>query len=172
MMGWTTSERWHHVNIFYRKIPYTKDQFFHQYTALSKNETHHAFLESGRGGRYSFAGIQPAAIAVSTEEGLLFNENGQEVLVKGNPIHALVSIINERHVSKQPDLPDFQGGAVGWISYDYVRFIEQLPELAVDDIQLPDVFFLFFNKFTFFQNRHLCFSIILTAVQARAPPVL
>lgn len=152
MMGWTTSERWHHVNIFYRKTPYTKEQFFHQYTALSKQEKHHAFLESGRGGRYSFAGIQPGAIAVSTEEGLLFNENGQEVLVKGNPIHALVSIINERHVSKQPDLPDFQGGAVGWISYDYVRFIEQLPELAVDDIQLPDVFFLFFNKWAAFDH--------------------
>ncbi|WP_046179387.1 anthranilate synthase component I family protein [Domibacillus tundrae] len=140
------------MNIFYQKTNYTKEQFFHQYTALSKNEMHHAFLESGRGGRYSFAGIKPAATAVSSEEGLLLNENGKEVLLKGNPIHALVSILNKRHVPKHSDLPDFQGGAIGWISYDYVRFIELLPETAVNDLGLPDVCFLFFNEWAAFDH--------------------
>lgn len=141
------------MNIFYQKINYTKDQFFHQYTALSKNETHHAFLESGRGGRYSFAGIRPAAIAFSTAEGLVLKENGGEEVLKGNPIHALVSILNKRHVSKQPELPDFQGGAIGWISYDYVRFIELLPEVSINDIELPDVCFLFFNEWAAFDHK-------------------
>ncbi|WP_082087887.1 aminodeoxychorismate synthase component I [Domibacillus indicus] len=148
----TTLKGRHPVNIFYRKTNYTKEQFFHQYTVLSANETHHVFLESGRGGRYSFAGITPAATALSNEEGLLFTQDGVEEQIKGNPIHALVSILNKRHMPKQPGLPDFQGGAIGWISYDYVRFIEELPDTAEDDMKLPDVCFLFFNEWAAFDH--------------------
>ncbi|WP_082193977.1 anthranilate synthase component I family protein [Bacillus sp. 37MA] len=145
-------ERWHHVNIFYRKTTYNKDQFFTQYTVLTKNEPHHALLESGRGGRYSFAGMKPSAIATSTTEGLLLQEKGQEKLFKGNPLHMLIQLLNERNISKRDDLPDFQGGAVGWISYDYVRFIEVLPRVAKQDIDLPDVQFLLFDEWAAFDH--------------------
>ncbi|WP_425429441.1 aminodeoxychorismate synthase, component I [Domibacillus antri] len=140
------------MNIFYRKTSYDKDQFFTQYTVLTKNETHHALLESGRGGRYSFAGIHPSAIAVSTPDGLLLQEKGQELLLKGNPLHQLVQLLNERKMPQQDDLPDFQGGAIGWISYDYVRFIELLPETAKKDIDLPDVQFLLFDEWAAFDH--------------------
>ncbi|OMP68076.1 aminodeoxychorismate synthase, component I [Domibacillus epiphyticus] len=140
------------MNIFYRKTSYDKDQFFNQYTALTKNETHHALLESGRGGRYSFAGIHPSAIASSTDEGLLLQEKGKEKIYKGNPLHQLIRILDERKIPKREDLPDFQGGAVGWISYDYVRFIESLPETAIEDIGIPDIQFLLFEKWTAFDH--------------------
>lgn len=141
------------MNIFYRKIHYDKDQFFHQYTALTKEETHHAFLESGRGGRYSFAGIKPAARAISTEKGLVVKEKENQKQFYGNPIHALVSFLQERNIPKKPDLPDFQGGAIGWISYDYVRFIELLPEVAKKDIDFPDVHFLFFDEWAAYDHQ-------------------
>lgn len=140
------------MNIFYRKTSYTHEQFFHQYTALSKNESYHALLESGRGGRYSFAGIHPSATAVSTKEGLLIKREGEEELIAGNPVHALVSLLDQRKISKQDGLPDFQGGAIGWISYDYVRFIEELPDLAQDDIGLPDTCFLLFDQWAAFDH--------------------
>jgi para-aminobenzoate synthetase component 1 len=140
------------VNIFYRKTTYNKHQFFTQYTALTKNETHHALLESGRGGRYSFAGIKPAAIVTSVAGGLLLQEKGQEKLLKGNPLHMLIQLLNERNIPNRDDLPDFQGGAVGWISYDYVRFIEALPETAKQDIDLPDVHFLLFDEWAAFDH--------------------
>lgn len=141
------------MNIFYRKTSYTHEQFFHQYTELSKNESHHALLESGRGGRYSFAGIEPSAIAVSTEEGLIVKKDGEEELIAGNPVHALVSLLDQRKAPKQDGLPDFQGGAIGWISYDYVRFIEDLPDLAQDDIGLPDTYFLLFDQWAAFDHQ-------------------
>lgn len=152
MMKIEHCERWHHVNIFYRKTNYNKDQFFTQYTALAKNETYHALLESGRGGRYSFAGMKPSAIATSTAEGLLVQEKGQEKLLKGNPLHRLTQLLNERSISKRDDLPDFQGGAIGWISYDYVRFIEKLPRVAKQDIDLPEVQFLLFDEWAAFDH--------------------
>ncbi|WP_309090033.1 aminodeoxychorismate synthase, component I [Domibacillus sp.] len=140
------------MNIFYRKTSYTHEQFFHQYTALSKNESHHALLESGRGGRYSFAGIQPSAIAVSAEEGLVVKKDGKEQRIAGNPVHALISLLDERKVPRKEGLPDFQGGAIGWISYDYARFIEDLPDHAEDDTGLPDTCFLFFDQWAAFDH--------------------
>jgi len=34
------------------------------------------------------------------------------------------------------------GGPVGFISYDAARYIEKLPSLAIDDLQLPDFYFI------------------------------
>ena len=42
-------------------------------------------------------------------------------------------------------LPDFQGGAIGFISYDYARTIEVLPTVAEDDLQVPDLYFYLFD---------------------------
>ncbi|MGB1126910.1 MAG: aminodeoxychorismate synthase component I [Opitutales bacterium] len=39
-----------------------------------------------------------------------------------------------------PEIP-FTGGAVGYLSYDYGRRLEAVPELAVDDRRLPDMHF-------------------------------
>jgi para-aminobenzoate synthetase component 1 len=39
-----------------------------------------------------------------------------------------------------PEIP-FCGGAVGYLSYDYGRRLEQVPDLAVDDRGLPDFYF-------------------------------
>ncbi|WP_245629873.1 anthranilate synthase component I family protein [Domibacillus robiginosus] len=141
------------MNIFYRKTSYTHEQFFYQYTALSNNEPYHALLESGRGGRYSFAGIKPSAVAVSDKEGLTLKKGGKVQRIAGNPVHTLVSLLDERKVPRQDELPDFQGGAIGWISYDYVRFIEELPNCAQDDIGLPDTCFLFFDQWAAFDHQ-------------------
>jgi aminodeoxychorismate synthase component I len=40
-------------------------------------------------------------------------------------------------------LPPFFGGAVGYLGYDLVRQFEPLPELAADDLGLPDLLFAF-----------------------------
>ena len=45
-----------------------------------------------------------------------------------------------------PGLPDFQGGAAGFISYDYVRTYENIPVDTVDDLDTPDLFFYLFDR--------------------------
>ena len=44
---------------------------------------------------------------------------------------------------KQSTITDFQGGAIGFISYDYARTIKVLPNEAQDDLKVPDTFLLF-----------------------------
>jgi hypothetical protein len=38
-----------------------------------------------------------------------------------------------------PDLPPFQGGAAGYLAYDWGRVLERLPAPRHDDLALPDV---------------------------------
>ena len=41
-----------------------------------------------------------------------------------------------------PDLPRFSGGAVGYVSYDWVRYVERLPETNPDPLGVPDCWFV------------------------------
>jgi len=54
-----------------------------------------------------------------------------------------------------PGLPPFTGGAVGLVSYDYVRFIERLPATLPDELAQPDLHFVFPDVVLVFDNfRH------------------
>ena len=124
----------------------TKDEFFYSFKEQTVNETAYAFLESGRGGHYSIAAVQPFATVQSTDGGLHINwKNGESEYRKGEALAQLESLINEYNVTKATNLPVFQGGAIGFISYDYVRTIEVLPNVAEDDLQVPDLFFYLFD---------------------------
>ncbi|MDP6484965.1 MAG: chorismate-binding protein, partial [Nitrospinota bacterium] len=51
-----------------------------------------------------------------------------------------------------PGLPRFWGGAVGYISYDYVRFIEGIGEKAKDDLAHPDCVFMITDTLIIFDH--------------------
>ena len=124
----------------------TKDEFFYSFKEQTANEKAYAFLESGRGGHYSIAAINPFATAKSAEGGLHISwQNGETALRKGEALAQLESFINEYNVTKDVHLPIFQGGAIGFVSYDYVRTIEVLPTVAEDNLQVPDLFFYLFD---------------------------
>jgi len=49
-------------------------------------------------------------------------------------------------------LPPFSGGAVGYISYDSVRFFEDLPEENLDELNLPDFYFMITDTIIIFDR--------------------
>lgn len=52
----------------------------------------------------------------------------------------------EYQVIYNAELPVFQGGgAIGFVSYDYARKIEVLPNTATDDLHVPDIFYYIFD---------------------------
>ena len=57
----------------------------------------------------------------------------------------LEKLVASYKIPFQEDLPDFQGGAAGFISYDYARKIEVLPTIAADDLHIPDLYFYMFD---------------------------
>ncbi|HEX5563379.1 MAG TPA: anthranilate synthase component I family protein, partial [Sporosarcina sp.] len=56
------------------------------------------------------------------------------------------AFVESMQMDSVPELPDFQGGAIGFISYDYARTYESIPEIAVDDLETPDIFFYLFDR--------------------------
>lgn len=130
----------------YKVFSMTKDEFFYSFQQQTKTLKEKAFLESGRGGNYSIAAWHPIATAKSVEDGLqIARLDGTVEVQQGEPLTQLEQLMRNYKLERIPHLPDFQGGAIGFISYDYARTIEVLPNLAEDDLQIPDVYFYLFD---------------------------
>lgn len=122
------------------------DAFFYSYKRQTEDEKAHIFLESGRGGHFTIAAWQPLATARSVEGGLQVTwRDGRSEIFLGEPLALLEDLLKKYEVPYNAALPAFQGGAVGFVSYDYARKIEELPELAVDDLAVPDIYFYLFD---------------------------
>ncbi|MEK5429355.1 anthranilate synthase component I family protein [Lysinibacillus sp. FSL R7-0073] len=123
------------------------DSFFYSYKKQTETQDSHVFLESGRGGHFTIAAWNPLATAQSVEDGLLVNwRNGINQVLPGESLALLEELVGEYQVSYNAELPVFQGGAIGFVTYDYARNIEVLPNTAKDDLQVPDIYFYLFDS--------------------------
>ncbi|RKY43136.1 MAG: anthranilate synthase component I [Candidatus Makaraimicrobium thalassicum] len=102
-------------------------------------------LESAEGGehmgRYSFLGSDPSLILESRGK-VVSVKRGDEVetyTVREDPISEIKSIMDKFRFVKVDGLPRFCGGLVGYIGYDMVRFIENIPDENVEDFDIPDM---------------------------------
>ncbi|WP_019244487.1 MULTISPECIES: aminodeoxychorismate synthase, component I [Bacillus] len=139
---------------FSEKEAFAKEDFFHAYKILSSEKEHHILLESGRGGRYSMCGINAVAILKGADNHLdITYSDGVRERIEGEPLQAMKAWMKDRKSAHVDGLPDFQGGAMGFISYDYARHIEKLPNLAMDDLQTPLFYFLVFDEVVVFDHQ-------------------
>jgi anthranilate synthase component 1 len=123
----------------------------------------YAFLlesaENGeRFGRYSFLGTDPSLI-ISAKNGVVTIEDaGGNVLESRqttDPLEAVKEVMSAYSPASIDGLPLFFGGAVGYISYDAVRYFENIPDDTKDDLDLPDmVFMLADTLFVFDHLKH------------------
>lgn len=96
-------------------------------------------------GRYSFIGLYPSVIFSSTGKNVAIIEGRRKsCILSDDPLAELKKVLNRyRFVAPEgSDLPRFAGGAVGFVSYDMVRFFERLPNRTKDDRQVPDLCFV------------------------------
>lgn len=130
----------------------TKDQFFTAYQQLAYTNEKHILLESGRGGNLSIAGINPLATlqALEGDKLKITWRDGTEEIKQGDPLELLTQFVAAYKVDFIPELPEFQGGVAGFISYDYVRRYETLPNDTKDILKTPDLFFYLFDEWAVF----------------------
>src|SRR5262245_24576657 len=100
-------------------------------------------------GRYSIIGVGARASFLASQ-GRVEIERGESRQVielpadrSVDPLHHLRKLLAELAPAELPDLPKFAGGAVGFLSYDWVRYVERLPETGGDRLGVPDCFFTF-----------------------------
>ncbi|MDI6710980.1 MAG: anthranilate synthase component I [Bacillota bacterium] len=102
-------------------------------------------VEGGeRMGRYSFIGLDPAwELRIKDGQSVLSGKDGQAAALDGHPLDVLRGLMARYRSAPFPRPLRFHGGAVGYLAYDFVRYLERLPAANPDDLGLPDGFFLF-----------------------------
>jgi len=108
-------------------------------SAFSKISGKYSFLlESVEGGenigRYSFLGCDPYRVVIS-EKGSV-SVDGKRAGC--DPLKVIKELLSEYIPVKTEGLPRFHGGAVGYLGYDIVRHIEDIPDTNPDDLKVPD----------------------------------
>ena len=98
-------------------------------------------VRDGRLGRYSFLMADPVAVIRSkgAETECLDLLTGAREPVSGDPLIAVRALVAPHSADPVPGLPPFQGGAAGFIAYDWGLTLERLPAPRYDDLALPDV---------------------------------
>ncbi|MCM8763519.1 MAG: anthranilate synthase component I family protein [Candidatus Omnitrophica bacterium] len=123
------------------------------------------FLDSARfhhrTGRFSFLGFSPFMVFKSKGESIEFFKGSDKGIITHDPLHRLREIFSSFNSPKFDDFPPFTGGAVGYIAYDAGRLFERLPNLAIDDLELPEVYLGFYD--TIIALDHLESKIFLIA---------
>lgn len=115
-------------------------------------------------GRYSFLGCEPFLIFKSKGNHIEILTREEKNCHFGNPLQKLREILDSFRSIKLVGLPNFTGGAVGYFGYDLCHFFENLPCLAKDDLNLPDVLFMFVDTiiaFDHFERQVLVISNIM-----------
>lgn len=106
------------------------------FAKVAADHSHVFLFESMEGGekwgRFSFIGYDPLVTFTSKADCIKLEEvkNGirESRSFSSDPLQALKSMIEELAAAGYDYLPRFCGGAVGFLGYDIVRFMEDLPD--------------------------------------------
>lgn len=116
---------------------------------------------TGEVARYSFLGFDPLA-SVRVKGSLIKTViDGQEQQSFGNPVKFLKDFVKRFQTRPDPYLPFFPGGAVGYLSYDWVRYLERLPNIAEDDLGIPDGMFYIYRKNLIYDHARNSLKIVV-----------
>jgi anthranilate synthase component 1 len=83
---------------------------------------------------------------------LELDRGGERTRLEGTPLEALQAELNRIHSVAGP-LP-FTGGFVGYLGYDFVRFLETLPAAPPDNFALPPALLARFDNVVIFDHAH------------------
>ena len=98
-------------------------------------------VEGGeRPGRYSFIGTEPYRV-LRTEPGF-----------PTDPLTLIEEELARFQLVPNESLPPFNGGAVGYLSYESVRHFEELPVAPKDPLDLPEALFQFVDNVLVFDH--------------------
>ena len=129
-------------------------------------------LESVTGGeniaRYSYMGVAPRRLLASKGREVTITDGEVQRWVtlgeEQDPLQVLKELMQAHRYVPLEDWERFSGGAVGFMSYDIVRFFEQLPEATEDDLQLPDCMFMIADELVIFDHVQHKMRVLVNAV--------
>jgi anthranilate synthase component 1 len=178
----TTREQFRALAAEHRVVPVTRKVLadsetpLSAYRKLAANRPGTFLLESAENGRswsrWSFIGAgAPSALTVRDGEAVWLGATPQGAPSGGDPLQALrdtMELLSTGSAagggSVGPEMPPLSGGLVGFFAYDFVRRLERLPALAVDDLQLPEMLLLLATDLAAVDHHEGTITLIANAV--------
>lgn len=117
---------------------------------LSTENKFISLLESVEGGetraRYSFISLSPDIIWRCNGKKSEINQNPKKnpnlfSSIKGHPIETLRNLIQDSKFEMPSDIPPMSSSMVGYLGYDTIRLIEDIPDSNPDTIGIPEGIF-------------------------------
>ncbi|VAX21578.1 Anthranilate synthase, aminase component [hydrothermal vent metagenome] len=142
----------------YREIFADMETPVSAYMKIGDTSKYSYLLESVEGGekwgRYTFLGAEPSIVFEYTGDSVTVTENGKSktFVAEGDPLFELKKMMSRYNPVDLAGLPRFFGGAVGYLSYDSIRFFEKMPETTVDELNVPDALFVITDTILIFDN--------------------
>ncbi len=142
-------------------------------TSSAKTRKYSCLLESVEGGekigRFSFIAIEPFLIFTTTNNEVALKEIDDKSIKtqhfkSQNPYNELKKIFKRFSSPVSLDLPRFYGGALGYISYEAIRYFENIPITKENDLQLPELFFIFPKTLVIFDHLNHKIKILTNAL--------
>src|SRR5206468_3542362 len=106
----------------------------------------------------------PSALTVRNGQAVWLGAVPHDAPTGGDPLQALHRTLELLATATLPGLPPLSGGMVGFFAYDLVRRLERLPELAVDDLNLPDMLLLLATDLAAVDHHEGTITLIANAV--------
>ncbi len=132
----------------YRQIITDLDTPLTIFAKVADKHSHVFLFESMEGGekwgRYSFIGFDPLVTFTSKEGNVEIWEDGSKnkrMFQNANPLSILKGLVEGFKALEDEALPRFCGGAVGFLGYEMVRFMEELPDKR-ESLDIPDSSFM------------------------------
>ncbi|MFD6158229.1 anthranilate synthase component I [Nocardia sp. NPDC060256] len=171
----TTRAQFHQLAAEHRVVPVTRKVLADSETPLSAyrklaDDRAGTFLfesaENGRSwSRWSFIGAgSPSALTVVDGEAAWLGNIPVDAPSGGDPLQALRETLELLQTERLPGLPPLTSGMVGYLGYDAVRRIERLPNLALDDLRLPEMVLLLATDLAAFDHHEGAITLIANAV--------
>ncbi|MFD1333278.1 anthranilate synthase component I [Methylopila musalis] len=117
------------------------------YLKLAEGRANAFLFESVEGGatrgRYSMIGLKPDLLWRSKGGAAEINQRAAADLeafepCSGRPLEALRALLAESRIEVAPGLPPMSAGVFGYLGYDMVREMEELPSPNPDALRVPD----------------------------------
>ena len=127
-------------------------------------------LESVEGGehvaRYSFLGSDPSILLRGKGNLVQIDDLRTGEMIEQeteDPLRVLEELMTRYQPVEVEGLPRFHGGAVGYLNYDMVRYVEELPDTTEDDRELPDCFFMVTDTLLVFDHVNHQIKVVANA---------
>lgn len=165
--------RKHSLVPVYRTVTADLETPVSAFLRIAAEEPEAFLLESVEGGkhvgRYTFIGIEPYKKMVARGKQITVRDGRRTHRFEGDIFAELKRELSGHTPARLPELPPFTAGAVGFFAYDAVRLIEKLPELAKDELGVPDACLMFFDQVLAFDHVKKEIHLMVTADMAREP---